>query len=769
MFPNVKIIGYNLIADFNQHLLSAIAYDTNNYVSQYQEVWLEASFDSEGKAAAVSANFTLPDGTEINNIHLTPVTGLQNRFRVRLNEIIGNKLKVGIENEISVRFSLKTSEDYANMPVDEPVGFKIYLTNLDVTYTPDDIDVLFIGLSKLNNDFYSLSNKGITIDSSLSLSSTNPVENWVITNALNKKVDKVSGKTLTSNDFTNEYKLKLENIESTIIDSALSTTSRNAVQNRVVSAALNNKLDKASLGTANGPALLDSNGKLVLNQIPDTLYGQVAFRGIITEMSGDYPVVNDVVTGLNLKIPTKEEILSGQLSETEFLIPDINGTYFISNIDFVFENTEFSKGDWLIWSGSSVGWSKVQNTDAVTSVNGKTGNVEITKDDIGLSNVENTADKNKEVYSAVRDNYGNIIVNTYAKKTELDQYLLKTDIENYGNLVTEDELVEYDFATKTDLQSKQDSLVSGTNIKTINGQSLLGEGDIVIESGSTSVGNAVIVETGSSGYASLISVDGNITNIWNSLVTPDQLQTLYNNYGNTVIDEEFNPNSVNPVQNKVITAGFDTVLNQLNTKQDKLTIDTAISSTSTNTVQNKVIYSELESVKTLINAKQDKLNIDVESELNSVNNKINTKQDILSAGTGITITNNVISADIGLHISVVDVLPATGEELYIYLVPYTQDSSNLYTEYIWVNNKWEQIGTTQIDLSDYALKSQLPEKVSELENDLKYVTETELTNQLSAKQDLLVSGTSIKTINNESILGSGNINTSSIIIRDWSE
>ena len=40
------------------------------------------------------------------------------------------------------------------------------------------------------------------------------------------------------------------------------------------------------------------------------------------------------------------------------------------------------------------------------------------------------------------------------------------------------------YATKEEFKSKQDTLVSGENIKTVNGQSLLGNGDIVIESGS---------------------------------------------------------------------------------------------------------------------------------------------------------------------------------------------------------------------------------------------------------------------------------------------
>lgn len=59
--------------------------------------------------------------------------------------------------------------------------------------------------------------------------------------------------------------------------------------------------------------------------------------------------------------------------------------------------------------------------------------------------------------------------------------------------------------------TKQDTLVSGTNIKTVNGQSLLGSGDITIEGGG----------------------GGSIT-----------------------VDDAFNPESTNPVQNKVITAAL---------------------------------------------------------------------------------------------------------------------------------------------------------------------------------------------------------------------
>ena len=51
--------------------------------------------------------------------------------------------------------------------------------------------------------------------------------------------------------------------------------------------------------------------------------------------------------------------------------------------------TDWKLGDWVIFNGST--WDKVDNTDAVISVNGYTGIVTLAKGDIGLGNVENTA------------------------------------------------------------------------------------------------------------------------------------------------------------------------------------------------------------------------------------------------------------------------------------------------------------------------------------------------------------------------------------------
>jgi len=63
--------------------------------------------------------------------------------------------------------------------------------------------------------------------------------------ALDNKVDKVNGKGLSTNDFTTEEKNKLARINENI-DSSLSNTSENPVQNKIVKAAVDNKVDKVA-------------------------------------------------------------------------------------------------------------------------------------------------------------------------------------------------------------------------------------------------------------------------------------------------------------------------------------------------------------------------------------------------------------------------------------------------------------------------------------------------------------------------------------------
>ena len=69
--------------------------------------------------------------------------------------------------------------------------------------------------------------------------------------------------------------------------------------------------------------------------------------------------------------------------------------------------------------------------------------------------------------------------------------------------------------------------------------------------------------------------------------------------------------------------------------------------------------------------------------------------------------DDAISGITEFEFSVVDVLPKTGEKGIIYLVAHAHGTGDIYDEYIWVTDKFEKIGNTDIDLSQYAKKADL--------------------------------------------------------------
>jgi trimeric autotransporter adhesin len=164
--------------------------------------------------------------------------------------------------------------------------------------------------------------------------------------------------------------------------------------------------------------------------------------------------------------------------------------------------------------------------NTVTSVAGKTGAVSLVKADVGLSNVDNTSDLNKPISTATQtalnakqDSLGFIPENVANKEnttidTSATKYptvnLLKTGLDTKEPAITAGTTGQYyrgdktfqtldktavglgnvdntsdankpiSTATQTALDAKQDTLVSGTNIKTINGQSVVGSGNLTV-------------------------------------------------------------------------------------------------------------------------------------------------------------------------------------------------------------------------------------------------------------------------------------------------
>lgn len=162
----------------------------------------------------------------------------------------------------------------------------------------------------------------------------------------------------------------------------------------------------------------------------------------------------------------------------------------------------------------------------------------------------------------------------------------------------------------------------------------------------------------------------------------------------------------------------------------------------------------------------------VEQALSSINAALQKKQDVLKAGVGITIQNGEISCT--SNIELYEVL-ANAEALTnlknsnsaktnkIYLVP-VGTGSNSFSEFIYVNGNWEQIGTisSSVDLSGYVSKTEynnkmqvVDGKISKIESDISTINTTlsnlNVSNAITAKDITFSTNESIKIVVNYDI------------------
>lgn len=269
-----------------------------------------------------------------------------------------------------------------------------------------------------------------------------------------------------------------------------------------------------------------------------------------------------------------------------------------------------------------------------------------------------------------------------------DISVIKTKQEEDGNKI---DVLDKEMATKQDL------LVSGTNIKTINSQSLLGEGNIVIDRGS----NIPFLFINSSFHLS-----GNFAAVKNAIANRTPFELYYVNilgYSDIAAPE------VCFVSGEDIQATFH--------------------------------FESITANHTLVQTTITPTGV-------SANTSYHNYQGQLVSGTNIkTINGESILGEGNLEIS----------------------GGGGTTDYTQLTNK-PQINSVELSGNKSLSDLGIPTKTSELTNDSgfltsipdEYVTETELNAGLGNKQDTLVSGTNIKTVNGESLLGSGNIDIESV-------
>jgi len=108
-------------------------------------------------------------------------------------------------------------------------------------------------------------------------------------------------------------------------------------------------------GVANGVATLDSGGTVPLSQLPPL--GDLNYQGAWNASTNTPTLTSSVGT------------------KGYYYVVSVAGTTNLNGI------TDWQVGDWAVFNGSV--WQKIDNTDAVTSVNGYTGTVVLTAADVG--------------------------------------------------------------------------------------------------------------------------------------------------------------------------------------------------------------------------------------------------------------------------------------------------------------------------------------------------------------------------------------------------
>ena len=119
----------------------------------------------------------------------------------------------------------------------------------------------------------------------------------------------------------------------------------------------NKSLTDYGIQPAGSYAHLNKNGKVPLEELDDSLLGNLQFQAV-------WDAENN-----NPQLP---------------LVPTKKGQYWIVSHSGNRFGLSFNTGDWLV-AGDGV-WQKVDNSDAVSSVNNKIGNVVLTSEDINHNN-----------------------------------------------------------------------------------------------------------------------------------------------------------------------------------------------------------------------------------------------------------------------------------------------------------------------------------------------------------------------------------------------
>ena len=202
--------------------------DTNALIAQKEQSATQALSLEIARASGEEAKLQ----TAVTNVTNSLSQELERAVAAE-NELRNSKYEKPTDGipKTDLAIDVQTSLDKADTALQEHQSLTDYAKVVDLTShasnisNPHSVTKAQVGLGNVDN----------TSDADKPISTATQT-------ALNNKVDKVSGKGLSTNDYTTTEKNKLagiaDNATKVIIDSALSSTSTNPVQNKIIKAAL---------------------------------------------------------------------------------------------------------------------------------------------------------------------------------------------------------------------------------------------------------------------------------------------------------------------------------------------------------------------------------------------------------------------------------------------------------------------------------------------------------------------------------------------------
>ena len=206
----------------------------------------------------------------------------------------------------------------------------------------------------------------------------------------------------------------------------------------------------------------------------------------------------------------------------------------------------------------------------------------------------------------------------------------------------------------------------------------------------------------------LSTINGSITTIKNDVSTlKSNVSTLQGDVNNVESDVSTIKTNITTIESDVDTlqtktGSLESSVSSINSEIDTINSDLDNKLNKLQLAQGNLLYARVNGVD--LGAVYD-----TQAQANTIVARDNQGHVIGATPTDPThlTTKSYVDSAIGsvstIRFSIVNELPSTGESNIIYLVPNTASSEkNVYDEYIWVNNAFEIIGSTAIDLSNYA-------------------------------------------------------------------